>query len=579
MAPTSRFNMALLFSLRLSLGAAAGHDAEAAAVDAFSRVDEPFLGRASATRPTVRRALEETLKSQYRADTEDRLQRLEAELRPTYIALPKTEFGYVGGAAVRYLLHRYFIRSRAWLVKGLAPTGEPWAVLPSPTLVLRDGAPGSVRELFERRLARRGLSLHEVSVLAAMIENQVHKDSVRRLRRAWVSETPSSGDIASRISLKEAEEALDMYMASYVLQSNDYFDRRKFAAVDMVEVYPGWKFAQSFVRTHLQLVAGNASDVSFAALEQVVVEVSEHFGRYQATDCDDLKNTLLKYEGPVPGQVSINNFYWLVIKGGMFQFSESIGYLREVGALDERSREAPMVIIANYVESPSQLVASSDDYSITCLDECEDLLSKIEMGIASPEALPDQLAELVASIASRTTPARNATGLPETLTRRLHEIAGANAGAVPLHGRLFAQFLHHAFPRECPYPHRGGRHHFLLPDEYDEAVHHKHSMAASHSEMARYSRRATVDTVRVEKDEAALPWDVAEELVAPIVQQRKALLPEAVTSGFQLTAGMTVLALVLSNLAMTQSMKKVGVSRLERMFQLRSFSSTTSFRA
>jgi len=27
---------------------------------------------------------------------------------------------------------------------------------------------------------------------------------------------------------------------------------------------------------------------------------------------------------------------------------------------------------------------------------------------------------------------------------------------VPLHGRLFAQWLHYVFPHECPFPHKNG---------------------------------------------------------------------------------------------------------------------------
>merc|ERR1719162_854720 len=39
---------------------------------------------------------------------------------------------------------------------------------------------------------------------------------------------------------------------------------------------------------------------------------------------------------------------------------------------------------------------------------------------------------------------------------RLQDIALHNGGEVPLHGRLFGQWMHHAFPRECPYPFAGG---------------------------------------------------------------------------------------------------------------------------
>merc|ERR1719379_1385438 len=44
-----------------------------------------------------------------------------------------------------------------------------------------------------------------------------------------------------------------------------------------------------------------------------------------------------------------------------------------------------------------------------------------------------------------------------TLRLRLEAIAARNEGhLVPLHGRLFAQWLHYAFPRDCPYPHEVG---------------------------------------------------------------------------------------------------------------------------
>merc|ERR1719461_2362317 len=42
--------------------------------------------------------------------------------------------------------------------------------------------------------------------------------------------------------------------------------------------------------------------------------------------------------------------------------------------------------------------------------------------------------------------------LPKALQDRLHEIASRNDGEVPLHGRLFAQWMHHAFPNECAHP-------------------------------------------------------------------------------------------------------------------------------
>jgi len=46
--------------------------------------------------------------------------------------------------------------------------------------------------------------------------------------------------------------------------------------------------------------------------------------------------------------------------------------------------------------------------------------------------------------------------LSTTLNSRLEDIAKEHGGQVQLHGRLFAQWMHHAYPRECPYPHISG---------------------------------------------------------------------------------------------------------------------------
>ena len=38
------------------------------------------------------------------------------------------------------------------------------------------------------------------------------------------------------------------------------------------------------------------------------------------------------------------------------------------------------------------------------------------------------------------------------MTKRLSQIANQNEGTIPIHGRLFGQWLHYAFPHECPLP-------------------------------------------------------------------------------------------------------------------------------
>merc|ERR1712039_599952 len=53
--------------------------------------------------------------------------------------------------------------------------------------------------------------------------------------------------------------------------------------------------------------------------------------------------------------------------------------------------------------------------------------------------------------------------LPAGLVSKLHGIAAKHKGVVPIHGRLFAQWLHFAFPLECPYPHAAVRSSSVIP--------------------------------------------------------------------------------------------------------------------
>merc|ERR1719316_2303474 len=46
--------------------------------------------------------------------------------------------------------------------------------------------------------------------------------------------------------------------------------------------------------------------------------------------------------------------------------------------------------------------------------------------------------------------------IDDALRSQLLRIAETHGGKVPLHGRLFAQWLHYVFPRECPFPHKAG---------------------------------------------------------------------------------------------------------------------------
>merc|ERR1740138_312887 len=187
--------------------------------------------------------------------------------------------------------------------------------------------------------------------------------------------------------------------------------------------------------------------LDFALVARAAERVGEHFGGFQDQECRQIKASLLKMEEPGTGRVPLADFYKPAVDGH-WQFQESVLYLRQLGALDESDPQRPRVIIANYVSSPSNCIASSSFYSVCCMDECEGLLGHLEREIAAPEATSVPIATVVSHLSSSSVVAPRK--LSQTLMDRLIEIGVAHGGNVQLHGRLFAQWMHHAFPRECP---------------------------------------------------------------------------------------------------------------------------------
>merc|ERR1719446_501332 len=121
-------------------------------------------------------------------------------------------------------------------------------------------------------------------------------------------------------------------------------------------------------------------------------------------------------------------------------------------------------MIPNYLNAASNCVATSRYYSICCVDECESLLGKIERHFRTPTVLPNELSTFVSEMPSSTEPENRR--FSSLQVRRLDSIAERHGGRVPIHGRLFMQWMHNVYPRECAYPHLSGTSESLNPDEW-----------------------------------------------------------------------------------------------------------------
>jgi len=275
-------------------------------------------------------------------------------------------------------------------------------------------------------------------------------------------------------------------------------------------VYPTWDATSLWVRdVRQEVVTANTAEqaTSFDMTTNVVEEIADRYGRWQDKECQDIKSKLMEIEVKGSGRVPIASFYASALSGN-WQFSESVPYLRQLGVLDETDPESPSLVIANYVNSPSNCVASSKFYQVCCINECENLFRKLENAIAAPDATPTRIIELVTALPSATVQTPRAVSVE--MTRRLDDIAAQYGGVVPLHSRLFAQWMHHAYPRECPFPHISGTTKPVRAKAYKEQTGEKATMSKEamvmHVQDARKVRQTVLD------EDVVLPWTEEDEL-------------------------------------------------------------------
>jgi len=263
---------------------------------------------------------------------------------------------------------------------------------------------------------------------------------------------------------------------------------------------------------------------SFDRVAEYSSELGHQFGGFQNLECRYLKNQLIDLEYRGTGRVRLSEFYGGA-EDASWTFTESVEYLRALGALDEADPNRMSVIIPNFVASQTNCVTPSSLYSACCLNECEGLMASLERAFGSPAAEPARIAELVSALPSDTVDAPRVVHAAQL--RRLEEIAALHGGTVPLHGRLFAQWMHHAYPRECPYPHLAGMTNPMSPDEW---IRKAGTTEASEDEMRKHAQgrageeelAALAATISPEAKAEALPWISVEELVvAPRPEQRR----------------------------------------------------------
>eukprot|EP00438_Fugacium_kawagutii_P002005 Skav208922 [mRNA] locus=scaffold787:114145:120874:+ [translate_table: standard] len=385
---------------------------------------------------------------------------IEQSIWQTYQSLPKNEAGHIGARAVRYLVHNYFAKEHGWLIKGLEPHGNQENMSEVHEVsILQDKAPLLVESLLEARRTDRGLSLTETIAMIATLERLIVDEASALLQAAYAL---NSVDTEERLSERGLHEVLTSYLVLFEMGGRAVLDNREIHRVLKAKAAlagGNWpllvEFAQDatynfgFAQKHSRNPFQTETLYSFQDAEVIVEDLTRGYGKWQNTECQQMKRELMDLDPLGLGRVPLSRFYSQP-ENAEYHFTETQEYLREVGALED-SKQGAYVRIANYMTGPSNCIASSSYYSVCCLNECEVLMNELESHILAPSASPQRLLGLARNLSSGTVDAPRQ--LPAVMEEKLHAIAARHDGNVPLHGRLFAQWMHHAFPHECPYPH------------------------------------------------------------------------------------------------------------------------------
>mmetsp|Transcript_42902 Transcript_42902/g.68547 ORF Transcript_42902/g.68547 Transcript_42902/m.68547 type:complete len:566 (-) Transcript_42902:99-1796(-) len=435
-------------------------------------------------------------------------------LEPMWRTLPKMSSDRVDRRSLRYLVHRYFMKSSSLMIRGFEPTRSVneshWGVAD----ILSQMVPAYVESVFESHHAKqKGFDLTDAVDMVVVLEQLIYDSDGSLLARIYQDQRKP---VQRSLSYTGLKQVLEHYLIDWMMEVDEEDMQLLLGNRSMMhEFVPHFdqliKFLEGRIHAlqhdRLQKLPKHRSKdmwevkFSFQDAHEIIGGITQSFAAYWQSECDFMKLALVSMDAHNTGRVPLSKFYSEAINTD-WRFGESEAYLRELGALDESSAYAgPQVIIPNYIQATSNCIISTPHYLVCCASECENLLGDIEAAIGTPTAEPQILLPLIGNMSAMTSVDEDdMPTLEGSLTEQLEQIANIHGGKVPLHGRLFAQWLHYAFPRECPFPHKIGMVSSVTPAQYgDEYI-------ASNSDMRKHAANSTASNLPevVSKDD--LQW-------------------------------------------------------------------------
>jgi len=459
---------------------------------------------------------------------QERLAEIERDLRVMWQAMPKNAKDRVERRSLRYLVHRYFYQQSALMVRGFEPSRPTNASSWGSDDILSQRVPAYVESVLEsQHVHENGFSLEDAVLMVATLEQLIFDSESAVLEKVYKHQNKPSHRSLTEVGL---EQVLEDYMVHWLLGEDEESIRIALRQKSILkDNIPHWDKVVAFTKGQIQALAFQrqhapaktsrpghnalAPRYSFEDAHEVVGGITRSFASFWDSECASMKASLVQMDSHNTGRVPLSKFYNTALNTE-WRFGESESYLRELGALDETSSwYGKQVIIPNYLQAASNCIVSSQHYLVCCINECESLLGEIEASVGKDAATPAQILSLVQNMTSQTTLDHDEPPhLGSSLRSQLEQIAAGAGGTVPLHGRLFAQWLHYVFPRECPFPHKKGTAASLTPQQYGD------SFIASKDEMQQHASSVdeTDALATMNKDDLQWmsQWSPEEELVA-----------------------------------------------------------------
>jgi len=390
---------------------------------------------------------------------------MESAMQATYSALPKNKQGLLPHNAAAHLVQKYVMQVYHYNIRGLGP--DPTATETNASVHSRHyemSTPERLQHLLESRHAGQGLALRDAASLAVMMHSLV-MDRDRALmyeafdRLILMDMLPAYFEELSVPDVVKVIQAWQwLHRHDFKSEEDVFVDHMTVPVHAMYEFgdLAMWLMEAKFYRERHSRNPFTPRTLSIADAIQLAHKATEEMGTWQDHDCKAMKRYLINLDPDGNGRVPLDTVYKqpeVPDEHGeqVFRFSESQDYLRSVGGLDESNPSDPQVLISNYVLGPANCYRSNSFHTFCCLNECDAVLTEVERVVGGPSAKPDVLLPLLGNLT--TASMDEPQPFSASLVEKLLSVAVHNGGSVPLHGRLFAQWLHFAFPHECPYPH------------------------------------------------------------------------------------------------------------------------------